>query len=53
MPNVVYTKSLFDFRVRCDSESLSWSLIKSVKNVEKDSVEVPQRRFSKASCAST
>ena len=53
MSNVVYTKSLFDFRVRSASQSLSWGLMKSVKNVEDDSVEVSQRRFSKASCAST
>jgi hypothetical protein len=44
MSSVVYTKFLFDFRVRCASQNLSWSLMNSVKNVEKDSDEGSQRR---------
>ena len=51
--SVVHVKSLFDLRVRCASQNLSLSLMKSVKNVEKVSDEVSQRRFSYANCAST
>jgi hypothetical protein len=39
MSSVVLTKCLFDFRVRCASQSLSLSPMKSVKNVEKESVK--------------